>query len=40
MEIVKIKLSEIIPYEKNVKRHSEQQIEKLAKKIMTSLYLI
>jgi len=33
MEIVKIKLSEIIPYEKNVKRHSEQQIEKLAKNI-------
>ena len=33
MEIIKLKLSDIIPYENNVKRHSEAQIEKLAKNI-------
>jgi len=30
MKAVKLALDKIIPYEKNVKRHSEQQIEKLA----------
>ena len=33
MGIIKLKLSDIIPYENNVKRHSEAQIEKLAKNI-------
>lgn len=33
MKLEKLKLSEIKPYKNNVKRHSEQQIEKLAKNI-------
>lgn len=33
MKIEKIKISEITPYAKNVKRHSEQQIGKIAKSI-------
>lgn len=33
MKLEKIKLSEIKPYEKNVKRHSEQQISNIAKSI-------
>ncbi len=33
MKLEKIKLSEIKPYEKNVKRHSEQQIGNIAKSI-------
>lgn len=33
MQVTKIAIEKIIPYEKNVKRHSEQQIEKIAKSI-------
>ena len=33
MQVVKIKIGDITPYSKNVKRHSEQQIEKIAKSI-------
>lgn len=33
MKVEKIAIEKIVPYEKNVKRHSEQQIEKIAKSI-------
>ena len=33
MQVTKIAIEKIMPYEKNVKRHSEQQIEKIAKSI-------
>jgi len=33
MQTVKIAIEKIVPYEKNVKRHSEQQVEKIAKSI-------
>lgn len=33
MQTVKIAIEKIKPYEKNVKRHSEQQVEKIAKSI-------
>ena len=33
MKIEKIAVEKIVPYEKNVKRHSQQQVEKIAKSI-------